>query len=181
MFKDKVKHAAMLMLVCCLGWTMTACGDDDEPDMPAPAFSHVEAVFTAKAEGETVKCFNVTGEWACNGEVMAMAPFKLTADQTYKPGNSKKLPADYAMTFNVTPNPDFVPEEGKEYSAKLVVNYTIQVVATDGSKLLTKQGHTEVMRMEGIDTDKLAEIAARFPKTYKFTVAQTADGKYEIK
>lgn len=182
MIKEKVKYLSLLMLMCCVGLVMTSCGDDDdEPAIPQnPSFSHVKAVFSVKAEGETTQCFDITGEWECNGEVMAMAPLKVSPDQSYKPADSKNLPSTYSVTLNATPNPDFVPEAGKRYSAKIYFTYSIQVIGTDGTVLTGKEGGIYVLNMEGIRTDKLDVIARRFPKNYKFTVKHTADGGYEI-
>lgn len=180
MFKKKVKYSTLLILLCCIGWAMTGCSNDDEPAPQNPSFSHVKAVFSVKAEGETTRCFDVTGEWACNGEVMAMSPLKISADQTYKPVDSKKLPSTYSMTLKVTPSKDFVPEEGKKYTAKIRFNYDIMLVDTKGEVAYEKSGGEYVMNMSGIKPDKLDVIAERFPVSYVFTVRQTPDGSYEI-
>ncbi len=178
----KVKNSILLMLLCCIGWAMTGCSDDKD-DVPGPektSFSHVKALLRIKVEGETTQCFNVTGEWECNGEEMAMAPLNISADQSYKPVDSKKLPSTYSMTLNVTPNKEFVPEEGKKYNAIIRFSYDIMLVDTKGNVMLEKEGEEHVMNMRGIKPEMLEDIAERFPESYVFTVKQTSEGKYEI-
>ena len=179
MIKEKIKYSVLMLLFCCIGWAMTGCNDDDEPTPEDASFGRVKAVLSIKAEGETTQCFDVTGEWKCNGETMAMAPLKLSADQTYMLGDSKTLPATYAMTLNVVPNKDFVPEQGKKYRAKITFKYDIKVEDTKGETLVEKEGVEYVMNMS-FNGENLAELAERFPVTYVFTVKKTANGKYEI-
>lgn len=181
MIKEKVKYSTLLMLLCCMGWVMTGCGDDkDEPTPPKARFSHVKAELSVKVEGETTRCFDISGTWTSNGVETAMEPLKINAEQTFKPDNSKTLPSTYSMTLDVTPNKDFVPEEGKKYNAKLQFSYSIRVIGTDGSVLAAREGSMYLMNLEGIRTDKLTKIAARVPKNFNFTVKQSADGSYEI-
>lgn len=181
MIKKNVKYSTLMLLMCCIGWVMTGCNkEDDEPVPQESSFSHIKAEFSVKVDGETTRCFDVTGEWTCNGEVTAMEPLNISADQTFRPVDSKKLPSTYSMTLNVAPNKDFVPEEGKKYNAKITFAYDIKVVDTTGQVVLEKSGEEHVMNMSGIRPDKLEDIAERFPESYLFTVNRTDDGKYEI-
>lgn len=179
----KVRFSAIVMLMCVMGWGMTGCGsDDDEPGQPTPSakFSHVKATFGVKAEGETTQLFDVTGEWECNGDVAEMASLKQNPDQSFSPADSRKLPSAYSLTLRVSPNKSFVPEEGRKYAAKLRFTYDITVVGSNGEELYEKEGSEYVMNMAGVHTDKLEQIAERFPVTYLFTVKQTSAGNYEI-
>lgn len=178
--KEKAKNYFLLMLLCSICWVVTSCSSDDKPAVEDKTFSHVKAVFGIKAEGETTQCFNINGEWACNGEKMAMPPLKISADQRYVPVTSKFLPTTYSLALNATPNENFVPEKGKKYDAKLYFTYDIQVIDSNGSILIEKEGKTDVINMEGIRTDKLETIARRLSKNYQFVVKQVADGSYEI-
>lgn len=169
-----------MLLVCCMGWAMSGCSDDnDEPTPEDAKFGRVKAVLSVKAEGETTQCFDVTGEWKCNGETTAMSPLKISADQTHKPVDSKTMPSTYAMTLYVTPNKDFVPGEGKKYHAKITFKYDIIVEDDKGETLVEKEGVEYVMNTR-FNGKHLEELTERFPVTYVFTVKKTADGKYEI-